>query len=613
MSNPVALIVNDDPSQLRLNAVVLEKAGFATRGCLGGEEALALLADRPAIDLVVTDLHMPGIDGWRFCRLLRSAELADYNATPILVVSATFSGRDAEMLSFELGASGFLAAPYAPSALQDYARALLSGRRPEPAAQVLIVHHDPREARRLGGAFERAGYEVDCAHTADAALAAWRALQPEVAVIDDRLADGGAAALLAQIKAPGSPSVACAIVADVPGREPLALARHGADLAVAAPADPAELVALAASARRQRALLRVEELLEERGRSLRDSEARWHSLIEAIPEIVVVHDADGTIHHINRSGAEQLGWPADECIGGDLAEIERVPPASDEGRGPTDAYESVWVRRNGDEVPVEVVRRSLRFDGRETFLSVARDVSARHELARQRQEFLAMLTHDIKNPLSVVRGFAELVGEVGPLSDDQADLMARIEANADTVLTLVANYLNLSQLEAGQLTISRRPVALGALLDGLAQQYRSHALRVGVALELATVEPLGQVTADPVAIERVVTNLLHNAIKFTPEGGRVTLAARRAGNAVAIEVRDTGAGIAADDLDAVFHLYRRGSARKAGEGTGLGLFIARQLVAAHGGEISLASTPGAGTTVTVMLPTGVADHAGTAL
>ena len=600
MPKPVALIVNDDPSQLRLSAVVLEKAGFAPRTCLGAEEALALLADRPAIDLVVTDLHMPGIDGWRFCRMLRSPELGEYNATPILVVSATFSGRDAEMLSFELGASGFLAAPFAPSALQDYARALLSGRRPEPAAQALIAHADPQEAERLRGAFQRAGYEVDCAHTADAALAAWRAVQPEVAVIDDQLGDSGA--LLAQIKAPGSPSVACAIVADTAGRDPLALARHGADVAVAAPADPARLVELAASARRQRALLRVEELLEERGRSLRDSEARWHSLIEAIPEIVVVHDGDGTIHHINRTGAEQLGWPADECIGGDLGEIE---PATNGGRsGPIGAFETVWRRRDGSEIPVEVVRRRLRFDGREALLSVARDVSARHELARQRQDFLAMLTHDIKNPLSVVRGFAELVGEVGALSDDQADLMARIQSNADTVLTLVANYLNLSQIEAGQLTISRRPVALDALLAEIVQQYRSHAARVGVTLALAADGPLGQIAADPVALERVVTNLVHNAIKFTPAGGEVMLLAHRDAEAVTVAVRDTGPGIAAEDLDAVFHLYRRGQARRAGEGTGLGLFIARQLVAAHGGEISLASPPGAGTTVTIRLPTG---------
>lgn len=444
MPRPVALIVNDDPSQLRLNAVVLEKAGFATRGCLGADDALGVLRERPPIDLVVTDLHMPGIDGWRFCRLLRSAELAEYNATPILVVSATFSGRDAEALSIELGASGFLPAPFAPSALQDCARALLSGRRPELAAQALIVHPDRHEAERLRAAFQRAGYEVDCADSAGAGLAAWRALQPEVAVIDDRLDADGGAALLAQIKAPGSPTVACAIVGAA--AEPLALARHGADLAVAAPADAEQLVALAASARRQRALLRVEELLEERGRSLRDSEARWRSLIEAIPEIVVVHDADGTIHHINRSGAEQLGWAADECIGGDLAEIEG--DAADPRLLRSDGtFETVWRRRGGGDIPVEVVRRALRFDGRAAYLSVARDVSARHELARQRQDFLALLTHDIKNPLSAVRGFAELVGEIGPLTGEQADLLARIQSNADTVLSLVTSYLDLIQTD----------------------------------------------------------------------------------------------------------------------------------------------------------------------
>lgn len=604
MPRPVALIVNDDPSQLRLSAVVLEKGGFHTRTCTSAEEALALLSEAPKVDLIVTDLHMPGIDGWRFCRLLRSPEFASCNTIPILVVSATFSGRDAELLSLELGASGFLAAPFAPSALQDYARALLSGRRPEPAPQVLIAHADPAEAERLRGAFQEAGYEVDCAHSAAEALATWRALQPDVTVIDDHLPDRSATDLLTEIKAPGSPTVAVAIVGDGAMHEALALARRGADASLLAPADPARLVELAASARRQRSLIRIEELLEERTRSLRDSEARWRSLVEAIPEIVVVHDADGIIRHVNQTGAEHFGWPADELVGRNLREFERTSGTGADQPGPAEGFEATWMTRDRRAIPVEVVRRRLRFDGREAFLSVARDVSARHELARQRQDFLAMLTHDIKNPLGVVLGFAELLGEVGPLNGEQEDLTARIRANAGTVLTLVANYLNLTQIEAGQLAIHPRPVPLAALLEGVVEQFRAHAAREGVTLATRLDDDPGVIAADPVALERVLINLVHNAVKFTPAGGRVTVAARRAGDAVTLQVEDTGIGIAAEELESVFQLYRRGMTRQAREGTGLGLFIARSLVTAHGGEIGIASTPGQGTTVTIHLPLG---------
>jgi PAS domain S-box-containing protein len=598
MTRPVALIVNDDPSQLRLSAVVLEKGGFATRTCANAEEALGFLAESPAVDLIVTDLHMPGIDGWRFCRLLRSAEFRPYNDTPILVVSATFTGSDAEMRSLELGASGFLAAPFAPSALQDYARALLSGRRPEPAAQLVIAHGDAAEAERLRAAFAQAGYQVDAAATAAEALATWRALQPELLVVDHALPDGGAAELLAAVTAPGSPTVAVAIVDPAVAGQSVTLARHGAAASVPAPADAAALIEVAASARRQRAMMRIEERLDERSRALRDAEVRWRALVEAIPEIVILHDVDGTIRHVNRIGAAYLGWPADECIGRDLGEFER-PAGGGERESP---FEATWIARSGRELPVEVTRRPLRFDGRDGFLTIARDISARQELARQRQNFLAMLTHDIKNPLGIVLGFAELLGEVGPLTEEQRDLVARVHANANAVLTLVANYLNLSQLESGQLNIVRQPVALAPLIGAVLDQFRDAAAREGLACDAALDASLGVIAADPLALERVLTNLLHNAIKFTPPGGRIRVSARRAADAVTVQISDTGAGIAPQELESVFQLYRRGMTRQAREGTGLGLFVARALVTAHGGRIGLESTVGQGTTVTVSLP-----------
>src|SRR4051794_39882125 len=111
---PTALVVNDEPSQLRLIGAVLEKAGIRARGCSGVEEALGVLQEDASVALVVTDLHMPGIDGWQFCQLLRAPDYARFNRLPILVVSATFSGSDAERVSLDLGADAFLAAPFAP-------------------------------------------------------------------------------------------------------------------------------------------------------------------------------------------------------------------------------------------------------------------------------------------------------------------------------------------------------------------------------------------------------------------------------------------------------------------------------------------------------------------
>jgi signal transduction histidine kinase len=115
---------------------------------------------------------------------------------------------------------------------------------------------------------------------------------------------------------------------------------------------------------------------------------------------------------------------------------------------------------------------------------------------------------------------------------------------------------------------------------------------------------LGVIAADPVALERVLTNLVHNALKFTGESGVVEICARRSVDAIAITVRDTGIGIRADDLPTIFQPYRRGTLREAREGVGLGLFIAQSLVQAHHGRIAVESAPGKGTTFSVFLPTG---------
>ena len=110
-NNPTVLVVNDDPVQLRLTAAALGRDGFDVWSCADAEQALRGLEDGRKVDIVVTDLYMPGIDGWRLCRLLRSAAFARFNDTPILVVSSIFSGSDAEQLTAQLGADGFLAAP----------------------------------------------------------------------------------------------------------------------------------------------------------------------------------------------------------------------------------------------------------------------------------------------------------------------------------------------------------------------------------------------------------------------------------------------------------------------------------------------------------------------
>ena len=331
---------------------------------------------------------MPGIDGWQFCQLLRSPEYPRFNRVPILVVSATFSGSDAEQLSIDLGADAFLAAPFAPSALQQYATRAAQRAASRPGAARAGGPSRPGRGGSVARRLRRpAATRSRWRSTGAAALRAWH---------DAASGRGGdrrpAARPVRRARArPRSRSRARApsrspSAATRPADAALTLARQGADGSLPAPADPARLISLCETVRRQRSLLRIEELLEERGRALRDSEARWRSLFEAIPEIVVVHDDAGVIRHINQTGAERLEWPAHDLIGRNLAEFERrrraaasaaAQPRTARRRQLSRACTS---RAAGATIPVEVNRRRMTFEGQPAVLSVARDVSARHEL-----------------------------------------------------------------------------------------------------------------------------------------------------------------------------------------------------------------------------------------
>jgi len=159
------IVVNDDILQLRLAVAWIEKEGYRVLAFQDAEGALAFLRTGARADLIVTDLHMPHIDGWRLCRLLRSPEYAVCNHIPILVLSATFSGTDTSQMSMDLGANAFLGVPYDPAVLRAYVRSLLAGDTPHTPLHALIVEDSPTLATLLRRTFEAHGYVVTVAHT----------------------------------------------------------------------------------------------------------------------------------------------------------------------------------------------------------------------------------------------------------------------------------------------------------------------------------------------------------------------------------------------------------------------------------------------------------------
>jgi GAF domain-containing protein len=228
------------------------------------------------------------------------------------------------------------------------------------------------------------------------------------------------------------------------------------------------------------------------------------------------------------------------------------------------------------------------------------------EVASQhKSEFLANMSHELRTPLNAIIGFSEVLGErmFGELNEKQEEYLKDIHASGQHLLSLINDILDLSKIEAGRMELELSDFHLPTALDNALTLVRERAGRRGIALQMNVDNRLGQIQADERKVRQVVLNLLSNAIKFTPEGGRIEVAAAPQDGLVEVSVTDTGVGIAPEDQEAVFEEFRQvGTVDKKVEGTGLGLTLCRKFVELHGGKIWVKSRVGAGSTFTFSIP-----------
>jgi signal transduction histidine kinase len=225
------------------------------------------------------------------------------------------------------------------------------------------------------------------------------------------------------------------------------------------------------------------------------------------------------------------------------------------------------------------------------------------EADRLKDEFVALISHDLRTPLTSILGYLELTLEDEELTDVNRGYLDVVDRNAQRLLRLVSDLLFVARLEAGQLDLEHNELDLAAVARQSVVEAEPRAASRGITLTCET-EPVPPLTADKGRIFQLLDNLVSNAIKFTPEGGDVRVSVTSAEGAVRLEVTDTGIGIASDEQRHLFERFFRSSAasERQIQGTGLGLYIARAIVEAHGGEISFESEPGRGTAFRIEMP-----------
>jgi len=226
---------------------------------------------------------------------------------------------------------------------------------------------------------------------------------------------------------------------------------------------------------------------------------------------------------------------------------------------------------------------------------------------RLKSEFIANVSYELRTPLNAIVGFAEILQNqfFGELNPRQQDYARAIVTSSQRLIGLVNDILDLATIEAGYLELERETVSIPRLFADLHTLAHERARSRGLALEVVCPDGIGSVEADPRRLKQALFNLLSNAFNFTPDGGRVTLAAERAGETVRLSVGDTGVGIREGDQARVFDKFERGHPRKGGPG--LGLSLVKSLIELHGGRVEIASEPEAGTRIVCELPVRAPD------
>ncbi len=240
-------------------------------------------------------------------------------------------------------------------------------------------------------------------------------------------------------------------------------------------------------------------------------------------------------------------------------------------------------------------------------LGVQREMLDRmEELGRVKTDFVSKISHELRSPLTSVIGYVELLTEAGPgePTEEQSRMLAIIERNSRRLLALIEDLLTMSRAEAGIFTVIAAPVDLGEVVE----RVRETTAPVVAKAELELIVDLGadlRLIGDQEQLERALLNLVSNSVKFTSPGGRVVIATRIVGDEIAVSVRDTGSGVPLEEQEHLFTRFFRATRSQEQEtpGTGLGLYIVKQIVELHGGTVGVESA-GRGSTFTMRLPIG---------
>jgi two-component system, OmpR family, phosphate regulon sensor histidine kinase PhoR len=352
------------------------------------------------------------------------------------------------------------------------------------------------------------------------------------------------------------------------------------------------------------ALNRVAEQFQQQMSSASEGESRLAAALNSSIDAVAALDSDGRILFANVAFEEAFGRTLAEVAGRPFAYVladEDVVAAIRASR--EQGLRKISVIERPGHLFFQVVTTPIGGGGKWSVLIVFHDVTDVQRTDQIRRDFVANVSHELRTPLAALKSVVETLAE-GALEDESVALefLRRADGEVDRLVQLVEELLELSRIESGDQPLNLQETNVAALLTEAADRLRPQAERAHLNLNLDLSPELGLARLDAARFERAVLNLLHNAIKFTPSGGDVTLAASRENGSLLVQVRDTGTGIAPSDLTRIFERFYKVDQSRASGGSGLGLALVKHAVEAHGGTIHVESEQSKGSVFSFRIP-----------
>jgi len=346
-----------------------------------------------------------------------------------------------------------------------------------------------------------------------------------------------------------------------------------------------------------RAFNHMADQIREQVTSLAEERGRLAAVLDHMADGVLITDGSGQVEMINAAAARLLNTNEEQALGRSFAQvvphyplIELWKTCCEQGE---EQIEMVEVTRQG--LFLQAIVTPFEEAGVEGYLVILQDLTRIRRLETVRRDFISNISHELRTPLAGLKALVDTL-RGGAIKDRPAAkrFLKRMDAEVDALTQMVEELLELSRIESGQAPLRLAPVPVSEVVVRPVHRLRPQAERGGLDLTVLLPPELPMVLADADRARLVLTNLVHNAVKFTPPGGQITVGARPEGEDIVFSVQDTGVGIPVDDLPRIFERFYKADRARSGGGTGLGLAIAKHIVQGHDGRIWAESIEGEG-------------------